>query len=394
MYIAILGRQPALGIAELERLHGADSVRWFNDNTATVASTSFDFNRLGGSQKAGRVIGTLNSGDWRRLHNFVVQHYSQLWQTHQHKITLGISAYGFDTPAREVQRIGIELKKRLRSHDVSLRLVPNRDPILNTATSHHNKLGLGEHKVELLLVKGSSGTVLIAESIGAQNISAIAARDQARPKTDAFVGMLPPKLARMMINLAVGQAQPAGIWDPFCGTGVVLQEASLLGVPAYGSDLSEKMVDYSRANLDWLRDTYHYTPANMAEATIMQGDAMTFQPPANWELDTVVSESYLGQPFSAPPSAEKLEQVRGNCDYIIRQSLINFSSLLPVGSIVCLAVPAWRRSDGHFVRLPLTATLDKLGFERLQLTNTRHDQLLYYRENQVVARELLLLERK
>ena len=35
MYIAILGRQPALGVAELERLYGPESVRWFSDISVT-----------------------------------------------------------------------------------------------------------------------------------------------------------------------------------------------------------------------------------------------------------------------------------------------------------------------------------------------------------------------
>ena len=56
MFIAILGRQPALGAAELERLYGSDCTRWFSDHTILVESDMFDFNRLGGSLKAGRVI--------------------------------------------------------------------------------------------------------------------------------------------------------------------------------------------------------------------------------------------------------------------------------------------------------------------------------------------------
>src|SRR5690606_25237485 len=107
-----------------------------------------------------------------------------------------------------------------------------------------------------LVVKASNGRVIVAESIGAQNITALAARDQGRPKRDAFVGMLPPKLAQMMINMAgpltadptQDLVQPR-ILDPFCGTGVILQEAMLLRYGAYGTDLSEKMIRYSRDNL-------------------------------------------------------------------------------------------------------------------------------------------------
>ena len=77
---------------------------------------------------------------------------------------------------------------------------------------------------------------------GVQNISAYAMRDQKRPKRDAFVGMLPPKLAQIMINLALGDQEPKDklLLDPFCGTGVLLQEALLMGLKVYGTDLSQK----------------------------------------------------------------------------------------------------------------------------------------------------------
>jgi len=63
MYIAILGRQPALGVAELECLYGGAAVRWFGAQAATITSNTFAFERLGGSQKAGRVVLDLR-GNW------------------------------------------------------------------------------------------------------------------------------------------------------------------------------------------------------------------------------------------------------------------------------------------------------------------------------------------
>ena len=116
---------------------------------------------------------------------------------------MGISAYNFNIDARDVQKVGIILKQKLKKSGISLRLVPNLEPALSTATSHHNKLGLAPNKVELIIVHTNDNKVVIAESTGSQNITAYAKRDQQRPKRDAFVGMLPPKLAQIMINLAI-----------------------------------------------------------------------------------------------------------------------------------------------------------------------------------------------
>lgn len=392
MHIALLGRQPELSIAELERVFG--DVSWFSSQTALIKSDApINIQTLGGSQKIGHVTLQLDTTDWRRVSDALVKYYSKAWANAPGKITLGISAYDFTATARDVQKVGLILKSKLKNNNASLRLVPNQDVALSTATSHHNKLGLSDNKVELLIVRGRNQTI-IAESIGAQNITALAARDQGRPRRDAFVGMLPPKLAQIMINLAVGpetaktHTSPLRILDPFCGTGVLLQEAALLGYSVYGTDLAEKMVRFSSDNLAWLGETYNMT----IDYQLDEGDAMDtkWKPP----ISAVVSEAYLGQPFSAPPSNSKLTEVRGNCNHIIGDFLKNVAKQIAPGTPVVLAVPAWKDTYGSFTRLPLVQKVEGYGFERIELTTVDSKELLYFRPDQVVARELLILVRK
>lgn len=383
MYISILGRQPAISIAELEQVY--KDVAWFSDSSALINTDSLNIQRLGGSQKAGRVIKQIPLGDWRKASLQIVQHYTKAWSTYEGKITLGISAYGFGVDTRDIQKTGLILKTKLKPTSASLRLIPNQEAALSTATSHHNKLGLSDNKVELIVVKGRSG-IVIAESTGAQNITALAARDQGRPKRDAFVGMLPPKLAQIMVNLA--GLEKGRILDPFCGTGVILQEAGLLGYSVYGTDLAEKMVRFSRDNLNWLIDTQNLT----LDWYLHEGDATD----TKWQspIDAVVAETYLGQPFSAPPSNAKLVEVRGNCNHIISQFLKNLGTQIKSGTPVVIAVPAWKDTEGHFTHLPLISKLDELGYNTVDLVNARPDQLLYYRPDQVVARQILVLTKK
>lgn len=390
MYIAILGRQPALGIAELERVFGGNKITPLSGLATLVDTSLLEIQRLGGVLKAGRVVNEINGGDWHEASQKIVQYYLNAWSSFEGKITLGISAYGFEAKPADVQRTGIILKQKLKKNGVSLRLIPNQDAALSTATSHHNKLGLSENKVELLVVKAKNGRIFIAESTGAQNITAYTKRDQERPKRDAFVGMLPPKLAQIMLNLATGQQPttyhlPSTILDPFCGTGVILQEAALRGYSVYGTDLADKMVDYSRHNLKWLSDTHHTN----FELSLHQGDAMNTQ----WHqpIDAVVAETYLGQPFSAPPSPAKLDEVRRNCNHILTEFLKNLSSQIDNGTPLCLAIPAWRDKEGHFTHLPLVGTIAQLGFKPHEFHNVSQNDLLYYREDQIVARELLVL---
>jgi tRNA G10 N-methylase Trm11 len=391
MYIALLGRQPELSIAELERVY--TDVSWFNAQSALIhTSQTIDIQRLGGSQKIGRTILRVDSTDWHRVSDSIIKHYSRIWASAEGKITLGVSSYDFKASGRDVQKIGLTLKSKLKQSGVSMRLIPNQDAALSTATAHHNKLGLSDNKIELLIFKGKSQTI-VAESIGTQNITALAARDQGRPRRDAFVGMLPPKLSQMMINMSFGPAAHdlkdytprLRLLDPFCGTGVLLQEAALLGASVYGTDLSEKMIRYSHDNLQWLKDTLHI---DFTE-TLAEGDAMDTL--WNTPIDAVASETYLGQPFSAPPSLAKLTEVRGNCNHIIGSFLKNLSRQLAPGTPVVLAVPAWKDRDDTFTHLPLVRDVTPYGFERMTLKTVNTDSLLYARPDQVVARELLLL---
>jgi tRNA (guanine10-N2)-dimethyltransferase len=386
MYIAILGRQPELGIAELERVFGGTAITPVSPQTASINSDTFDIQRFGGVPKAGKVIIELPCGDWHQISQRIVQHYSDKWSSFEGKITLGISAYDLNTNPREVQKTGIILKQKLKKSGVSLRLVPNTESALNTAVSHHNKLGLSNNKIELLIVGIAGGRTIVAESTGAQNITAYAKRDQERPKRDAFVGMLPPKLAQIMLNLtSLTPNNGKCILDPFCGTGVILQEALLMDYSAYGTDLSEKMIDYSHINLDWLSVGHH----TKYDYKLAVGDAMT----AKWQqpIDAVVGETYLGQPFSAPPSPAKLIEVRDNCNHIITEFLKNLGAQIHPGTPVCIAIPAWRDSQGKFTHLPLIATIARLGYKPHEFTNVSQNDMLYYRENQVVARQLLVL---
>lgn len=390
--ITLLGRQPELSLAELEQRFGSANVEPFGRVAALVSTDTFDIQTLGGTVKAGRIIAELEKADWPRLSRDIVGRYARELRG-DGKVTLGISVYGRDVAPRDVQRTGIALKQTLKKQGRSMRLVPNDESALSTATSHHNKLGLSANKIELLVFYGPS-SVIVAESTGTQNITALAARDQGRPKRDAFVGMLPPKLALMMINLSgitnqnhSHEANDTTILDPFCGTGVVLQEAALLGFNVYGSDLSEKMVDYTQQNLQWLGAKHA-----IGDVRVELGDAIEH----DWDLpvSAVVAETYLGQPFSAPPAPDKLDKVRRIVDHITSKFLENLAQQLPSGTPLCLAVPAWRDSRGSFTHLATIKKIESLGYKWQPLKTANTHNLIYYREDQVVARQLLLLTKK
>ena len=432
MYITLLGRQPEISLAELAAVFGMDNVNRISQQFAEVQTSQFDITTLGGTIKCAKVITELpasrtDKASLLAASRFITQHYQAKWAHSPHKITLGLSAYGLAVGARDVQKTGLILKSSLKKSGTSLRLIPNDQPALSTATAHNNKLGTSPHKVELLLIKTTDRRLIIAESRGVQNITAYTRRDRHRPRRDAFVGMLPPKLAQIMLNLALGAGsltrqrphdnsvtssdsslsdksmvlrtalpdafdleETAGIraavtiLDPFCGTGTVLQEALLAGYDVVGTDLSQKMVDYTTENLSWLQSTFT-APGNVID--IHQADATTHRWPNSRHLTAVVCETYLGQPFSAPPAPQKLTAVVGNCNHIITSFLTNICPQLAPNTSLCIAVPAWYDASGQATHLPLIKHLRQLGYHHLN----RRTPLIYRRPDQVVARELLIL---
>jgi len=78
MYISLLGRQPELSIAELERVF--TNVSWFSAESARINTDEvIDIQRLGGSQKIGRISLEIPSTDWRTISTRIVRHYSDAW---------------------------------------------------------------------------------------------------------------------------------------------------------------------------------------------------------------------------------------------------------------------------------------------------------------------------
>ena len=364
-YLAVLGRQPEISFAELEAVFSR--VNRFKPGLATFSADVIpDIARLGGSLK---LAEELNVDPLEYLQNLP-----------EGKITLGVSDYSEHASPRKSQGEALKLKKILTRHGRSVRVVENKTAALSTATSLHNGLsGAKPNKVELIIVDKTRWKVT-----GVQDIDAYAKRDQARPARDAKVGMLPPKLAQILINLCGPLPASARVLDPFCGTGVVLQEAILMGYKAYGTDLEQRMIDYTKKNLDWL-----IKDGDNSVYSLSQGDATSFK----WKqpIDAVACEGFLGQPMSQPPVEIKLKAEKQRCGAIVVGFLKNLAEQIKPNTPVVIAVPAWLRPNGKYSRLEILDEIERLGYNQL---NKSREGLLYYREDQVVARDIIILRKK
>lgn len=392
--IAILGRQPEIGVAELESVLGSDKVSRVFQPCFVELDADFNSswaNRLGGTIKIVEVCKVLSTTDWRSIEKTLIE-YAQEMETNlpEGKLTIGISAYGLNTNKSRLQATGLTLKKMLRTTGRSVRLVPNTESSMNSAQVLHNKLAT-ERGWDLCAIR-DGGKTIIGIARWSQDIESYTKRDQARPMRDTRVGMLPPKLAQIIINLATGATPPSEdkvLLDPFCGTGVVLQEAALMGYLVYGTDLEPRMIQYSIDNLSWLKDKFRVD----FYARVEIGDATTTAWHNPSSIFAVACETYLGAPMAGKVSMDYIEKERHNAQALLKKALLNISRQIPSGTRCCFAVPAWF-FERRTITLPLIDQITDMGYNPVSFRHTSRASMIYHREDQVVGRQLITCIKK
>ncbi len=377
--LAVLGRETELCQAELSALYpGAQHL----GSVSVVESMSeLSIDRLGGTIKLARVFATLKADSSqaelvKTIAEFVTSAASDA------KLHFGISVYGRGGSRKgrsDVTRLGLETKKALRAHGLSVRFVEGKGGNeLTAAQLKYNQLATKGFEVILAYTVDD---IVLARTYAYQDIDSYSKRDWQRPVRDSKVGMLPPKLAQIMINL-VNPPEGAAIYDPFCGNGVILQEALLMGHNAAGSDISPAMVDASTQNLAWLRQNYPITGSSHtweADAT-----KLTELPPKS----VIVSEGYLGTPIHTNLRGNQISAIVDPVNALYHAFLKQARTLLKQGDQMVLSMPCWA-SEGATLHLPVLDQIAKLGYATKQ--HSGHDTLVYRRENQFVGREIAVL---
>lgn len=391
MIVFVLGRQPEISLAELQAVYHrtpkllAGHLAGLDIEQETALVTAKD---LGSIVKVAELISDSFALDAESIARLMHHLFGQTTG----KITLGVSYYGPPTKSKLAANFSQAMRTSLEQSGHSVRLVPSEQATLSTATVLHNKLAIDNpKKIELLLAPApGSHRLVVAKTICVQDIGAYTLRDRGRPRRDTRNGMLPPKLAQTMINLARGACQltrPTNLLDPFCGTGVILQEASLMGLTTYGSDNNPRMIEYTQTNLDWL--ARRYRQASRPRLTIADATDFSWQ---QWltpdRLELIASETYLGRPYTSPPHLSELKSNLHDCNVIIGKFIANLSPQLPSSAGICLSVPAWYIRD-HIHHLPCLAELSR---HKLRSVTTGAN-LIYHRPDQVVGRELLVLQK-
>jgi len=120
--LCILGRQPALGLAELESLYGAEHVKPLPGTALLdIPAGDINFKRLGGTLKVAQLLNILPTNDWKSAYDYLAENIPKHLKylpapTPQGRgsdrsvgkgtFTLGVSVYGLDV---NVKKLGADL---------------------------------------------------------------------------------------------------------------------------------------------------------------------------------------------------------------------------------------------------------------------------------------------
>lgn len=412
-YGFVLGSNSALSVAEIFsvlELVGNFEVVALSEEILIIKCPPLEENlidRLGGTIKIIEIFSEIDINNYKP--DIAVQKFkdliSNLAYENQNKFHFGISIYRLDATESEVGRlfkslknICINLKKSLKTENIGLAFLNIKDRYLSSASVIKNKLA-DEDGLEGVLVLSNSN-IYFGKTICVQNIDLYTELDVERPVRDIVSGTIPPKLAKMMINLAA-QYPDAYLLDPFCGSGTFLQEMILLGFKNItGSDISEKAVNDTKTNLNWLKEKFALPNA---EYEIYQSDIIDLEKLLKPEsIDAVISEGYLGPAFKGPIVNYNLNKLISELTGFYKKVFEKLAKLLKKDGVIVFALPAFR-TENKVLTLPITEDLKNLGlkivnqlegresfFEKLI---TERKTIIYSRPDQFVLREIVVLNK-
>lgn len=356
-YIFILGKDSELSVAELQAQFPSLKILLQSDSFVVLdLDKDIDqkiFDKLGGQVKLGEVLGVCEKQELKsKIADYLEKNHDS------GKLNYGLSLYGLSE--KNLRPLLLDLKKEFKRRGVSSRFANQN--FLNLSIAQHKGL-----KGKEIIVAKHGADFYAAEVIATQNIDAYSKRDYKKPFRSMKVGMLPPKLAQIMINLA---GDVSTVWDPFCGGGVLIMEGLLMGHKMLGSDIDVMTLEGAKRNVDWVKKEFNLK----SQVDLFVHDAT--KPIPDKKFDAIVFEGYLGPPQSNlkpkkafEPLVQELTDLYVRFFERIKQS--NFK-----GSVI-IGLPFFRTREGDLSLDQVMKKVEVMGFKiDLNLKYARRDQLV------------------
>ncbi len=340
-------------------------------------------NQLGSSAKIGEVFRIYEKNDFSA--NALKKEFGQG--------KLGVSIYNVGGKLQLLDKIFRQTR--------SLGSVREKGRILSTVTVDRNNLL--QNGMELVIGVGSKA-VYLAKTLAIQDYQSYSLRDYGRPDRDSHSGMIPPKLAKIMINLA-NKDQQNLIIDPFCGSGTILQELVLLGYKnILGSDLSQKAITDSQKNLTWLFEEYKLKK-DVFNIELLVADVKNLSLKLKQKPGAIITEPYLGTSGARHLFPEQIKKEIKTLSDLYLAAFLEFKKICAKNCPLVIIFPIFRFKS-LFFKLEILDQLKQMGFETkdfliskpkgeglLKLQITPRNSIVYFRPGQNVSREIFIFQK-
>ncbi|MEK7116496.1 MAG: hypothetical protein AAB879_03815, partial [Patescibacteria group bacterium] len=317
-HFAIFGSHPRLSLAEFRAIRPEIPSPLLLASAAIFETEKWDggdlMQCLGGTVKLGDIVATIPTAELTGERLITPPPAPPLklrgW-VRGGALDFGLTIFG----SKKFSKLPIEFKRALKSLGISSRWVTGKGGT-EIAPAAVAKLKLMSEGIDLCLFVVGDVTH-IGKTTHVQDADAWSTRDYGRPRRDILAGMLPPKLARMMVNLAtpILQLNKEGgrgvVLDPFCGSGTILMEAALATDAAriIGSDSDDEHISDTRKNIAWLVQNHILTSRDEQRIETCVCDARRLSTKfAPRSMTAVVTEGTLGPPLRGHESHAALER--------------------------------------------------------------------------------------
>ncbi len=193
-----------------------------------------------------------------------------------------------------------------------------------------------------------------------------------------------------MINLAETEYMDT-IWDPFCGSGVVLMEALLLGRNALGSDIDKEAVENSTKNVEWLIENYELSPDltyNVFHMDVKNVKRKTKNKLNDTEIQAVVCEPYMGPPQRRVLNPDKAEKLTKSVAEQYKALFYLLEYVATKGTKVVAVVPSYRTTKGW-----LSVSMNTVLSHRWETLNSKYSGDLHWkRKTSIIKRNIMIFE--
>jgi len=343
--------------------------------------------KIGGTIKFGLIHDEINPGNTNEVLNAIAGFAKP--ESSEAKFMFGLSSYGKNKT--NLKPLAMEFKKLLKESGINSRWVISREPTLSSVVVEQNKLTT-DRGVEITIIQFNK-KLLLGKTLAVQPFKELSFRDYGRPARDDHSGMLPPKLAQIMINLS-GATKASVILDPFCGSGTIITEALLMGYGhIIGADISTKAISDTKTNIAWIEQNFKSRPVNLK---LLNSDATQISKHlAPNSVDAIITEPYLGP----QRGLFNLEKIIRELERLYSKSLVEFKKILkPNGKIIMIWPSFYSKRQNIYLNpdlagLKIINPIPKNLQTNIFIKLTSRQTIIYGREQQKVWREIMVLEK-